>query len=490
MAARVIVTAALVVFIAAGLATVLALGVGGNPSNKEPIAEKRYSLQEYPCLKPAASWRCARLVTPDGFELEVRRLVAAEPDSSVPLIYLQGGPGLDAGFSSSDLEYWQSWRDFAGLKRDLVLMQRRGTDPNSPWRCSQYERLGRKLLGRSVSLQEEFELGRTALSQCLDSLPGFNPRHFGTRQNRADLEALVRLWDFTEFHLYGASYGSRLAIAAADISGLNTLVLDAVYPPGKGGVAEWPTLFGGALDRFAAACESDTSCHEMWQQYYLGRNLDRHNVLEQLHSSLDYLARFPVQVDVMLEGLPQRVVLNDHRFMAAFFAASYRRDRWASAVQAIAAARTRDRKALAPLIERYANQVVSTSVNSLAFFAVDCRDNLPGEEDTYEERVASLGFAGQYVERGWRDQMCHLWPSAEPPVIPTLTNNVRVAMVNGVSDPITPAYWAVQLQKQWADSELTLYPRTGHVVMGEQPCALEQLEIVLSGEQSRFSACP
>ncbi|UTF61034.1 alpha/beta fold hydrolase [Gilvimarinus sp. DA14] len=451
-----------------------------------------YGFSEYPCadaLRIDLAWRCARLTTPEGFILEVRRLKGDGSDGKAPLIYLQGGPGVDAGFSPKELQSWQSWRDFAGLERDLILMQRRGTSPDSRWRCPQYESLGRKLLAQSLSLQREFELGRATLLQCLETLNGFDPRQFGTWHNRADLAALVRLWDFTEFNLYGASYGSRLAIAAADLPGLNTLVLDAVYPPGVGGVAQWPSVFGDSINRFAAACASDQACRTAWRQYYPQQVLNRDNLLAALSNTLEYLARLPVQVDVSLDGLPQRVAINDQRFIAAFFAASYRRDRWALAVRAMAGAPQRARKDMVPLIERYANQVVSESVNSLVFLAVDCRDNPLGTKQDYQQQVKQLAGLGRYLERGWNDQVCHLWPKADPPAVPNLPERVKVIMINGAFDPITPSHWAEQLQSSWQGSELTVFPATGHVVMGENPCVLAQLEALLSGQRRRLENC-
>lgn len=485
---------ATVVALLGAVVLAIAMWFSTQPRSDKASAETTgYQYRVHPCKPGLPEWECGQLLTPNGFKLAVRRLVySGEDKKSAPLFYLQGGPGLDADFSEPGLRYWQSWRDYAGLKRDLIVMQRRGTDPQSSLWCREVERLGKQFLAQRITPAKESRLAKKALLDCLATKPLFDPRAFGTRHNLADLQALIEQLELNQFHLFGVSYGSRLAIAAAATSGLQTLVLDSVYPPGTGGVATWPVVLGQAIDRFASACRSQPDCVKAWQEAYPNAPLDRDQFISRLQSALDYLARLPVKVDITLDGLPQRVLVSDHRFIAALFAASYRRDRWPLAIRAMAGAPRRDRDAMAPLIERYANQVVSTAVNSLAFMAVDCRDNPIGSERDYRQLLATRPLLKPYLENAWQEQMCHDWPQAEPPLWPQWEKNVRrpkVVIVAGEFDPITPARSAEDLVQRWPQSQLTQYSGIGHGVMGEKPCVLAQLESVLSGRSRAFAAC-
>ncbi|MCP8898889.1 alpha/beta hydrolase [Gilvimarinus xylanilyticus] len=485
---------AAVIALLGAVALAIAVWFGAQTSPEQTSAETTgYQYRAAPCNPALADWECGQLLTPDGFELAVRRLAyKGEDKKAAPLFYLQGGPGLDADFSESGLRYWESWRDYAQLKRDLIVMQRRGTDPQSSLRCRGVERLGKKFLAQSIPPAQESRIAKKALLDCIAAKPLFDPQAFGTRHNFADLQALIEQLGLSQFHLFGVSYGSRLAIAAAATPGLQTLVLDSVYPPDAGGVASWPVVLGQAIDRFASACGSQPECVSAWQQAYPDVPLNRDQFISRLQSALEYLARLPVKVDIALDGLPQRVLVSDHRFIAALFAASYRRDRWSLAIRAMAGARKRDREAIAPLIERYANQVVSKAVNSLAFLAVDCRDNPIGLERDYRQLLVQRPLLKPYLESAWQDQICHDWPLAEPPHWPRWENDVgrpKVVIVAGEFDPITPARWAEGLAQRWPQSQLTQYSGIGHGVMGEKPCALAQLESVLSGQSRAFAVC-
>ncbi|HEV8076896.1 MAG TPA: alpha/beta fold hydrolase, partial [Marinobacter sp.] len=162
---------------------------------------------------------CATLRTPDddgAFALPVVVLrYEGEDRRPQPLLYLQGGPGASAGIDSEQgLWSWYHFREFAGLKRDLVLMDRRGTGASRPrFVCRDYERQGRQIMGQAVTAEAENRAALETLEHCLQhELVGFDPARFGTRASARDVRALMALLQpDTQWHLLGVSYGTRLA---------------------------------------------------------------------------------------------------------------------------------------------------------------------------------------------------------------------------------------------------------------------------------------
>jgi len=415
---------------------------------------------------------------------------------TAPLLYLQGGPGAGADINSVNaLQRWRVWRDYAGLQRDLILLDRRGTGGSKPKPvCPAYERFSRQALKRNLSLQQEWTEAQSVLNRCLDGMPGFNPEHYGSVISAADINQLGRALGIDRWHVLGVSYGSRLALALeSDRAGgqggprLDSLILDSVYPPQHGGLIDWPDTLARALNGFYKACSGDQDCQQAWQAQPFAKPISAATIQTALMEALQQLRQAPMQVDVQVTGLPQRIVVNDHRLLAAVFAASYHRHRWADVITALAAIQKRDRPAVANLMQLFVSQALSDSVTSFTFMAVDCRDNPLGEPQQYTAAVSRHPQLAPYLTGMWQGQICHQWPAAKPLTLPKPP--ARVALLAGEFDPITPASWARELHRHWPNSHLSEFKAIGHHVLGSKSCALAQLELYLNGKQHTFKKC-
>ncbi|WP_041523519.1 alpha/beta hydrolase [Gilvimarinus agarilyticus] len=455
--------------------------------------------QEAPC-PPATDVEvtCGRWHTPGGqFKLPVVVVHYRGADKQAePILYLQGGPGAGADINDGRaLERWRDWRDFAGLRRDLVLIDRRGTGASTPLPvCHAYERFSADVLRRNLSLQQEWLEARQVLQQCLTSMPEFHPLDYGTRVSAKDIYSLGHALGVKRWHVLGVSYGSRLALALqaeslANSEGpeLASMVLDSVYPPERGGFIEWPGTLARALAGFYNACSEDVDCQSAWRRHNPGEPVSAQALEAALFNGLATLRTMPMQVDVRVDGLPKRMVVNDHRFLAAVFAASYHRHRWADVVSALSAVRERDRAPLQQLMQLFVSQALSDSITSLTFMAVDCRDNRLGTQREFSAELARHGPLRPYLEGMWQDQICLQWPTGHPLELPPPPQ--RVALLAGEFDPITPASWARELQRQWPLSKLTEFEGIGHHVLGSKSCALAQLEAFLAGRREQWEAC-
>jgi pimeloyl-ACP methyl ester carboxylesterase len=130
------------------------------------------------------------------------------------VVSLEGGPGyaVTPGRSSRvDL-----WRPISG-RRDLVLVDLRGTGGSAALRCGAFSRPYRRYVARA--------------GRCAEQL-GPKRDLFSTSQAVQDLEAVLRALNAGKIDLYGDSYGTYAAQAYAlrYPERLRSLVLDAAYP--------------------------------------------------------------------------------------------------------------------------------------------------------------------------------------------------------------------------------------------------------------------
>lgn len=463
---------------------------------------------------------CGELLTPlsaGNFTLPVVRIRdhSAEHRSD-PVIYLPGGPGGSAGLSEEGIHHWINWLAYAQLGRDLILMEPRGVGLSQPrLACAAYDQLSLKLLKQNASLQQELAESYALLEQCFAQrkTSGQQAGYYTTAHNAADVQALIGL--FAEknpaeqaWNLLGVSYGSRLAmVTAQDFPLVRSVILDSPYPPPYGGLHGWPALFERSLQRFFQWCAATTSCQ--------GESAHPPSI-ERLFLALKSLRAQPVTLTIRRwDGEPPiDLVLNDHRFLSAIFAALYSvydRDKIVPAIEAIiqyqsdyfienvdtteirsegrlenqlegrtqrrmAGIREDRRAALEALVEPFINNVFTEDFNSLVFFAVDCHDHPVLPEADYLQQIEKHPLFADYMRDLWRYQTCHFLSPADAATIqlddlpqqPTL-------LLAGTLDPITPPEWAQELHRQWSNSQLIMRDDIGHAVISSDACVHRHL---------------
>lgn len=438
--------------------------------------------------------RCGELHTPESsgtFRLPVVRILNTSPDRrSDPVIYLQGGPGGSAQLNDEGIEYWLNWLIYADLKRDFILMDPRGVGRSKPaLTCSAYDRFSLNALRYNLTQQQELEQGYAVVEQCFEGLArsGFKPEYYGTEITAQDLRALMLLLssqnpEYESWNLLGVSYGTRVAITAAnEFPSVRALILDSVYPAGYGGLQSWPALFDQSLRNFIAWCDTDRSCTPA----------DSAPMIDRLAQALQVLREHPINIHIPRWNgeAPLDLVLNDYRFLSAVFSATYSKHEWIYISGAIDAAINGERARLQTLIETFINNAFSDSFYALAFMAVDCSDHPISPLADYEDSLKRYPLFAEYTADLWQYQACHFL-SAEgekPGLAPPLKQ--PSLLLAGALDPITPVAWARDMHQHWASSQLVILKDIGHAVINSDACIHENLRKFLDAPQQPFTAC-
>ncbi len=469
--------------------------------NSPTVDNENYRFVKVSCWFDAdwqASITCGELHTPAPQGQFVLPVVILHTDSSAaqpdPIVYLQGGPGASAGLHSEGIKRWLSWMRLANTRRDLILVDTRGTGRSKPALvCADYNRENQKLMRENKTLSDELASSYAVTAQCFNSAAKNNSnldyRYFSTTLSAQDLRALMAQLEYPEWNIIGVSYGTRLALEvsrqeqlAPQGVRLKAMVLDSIYPAGFGGVQTWPQVLDAAMQNFFTGCAEQLACAKK-----IG--LSKNNLQELFVSALRRLRETPVSLTIRHWGgdAPMYWLVNDHRFLSIVFAGIYDPADWPKIIDAIVGVHQGRNDLLKPLAEPYLNNSVSADFNSLTFTAVDCADNPVLSETDYSAAVASYPLLQDYTRDQWRYQLCHELRSVTPlqlvqPQTPTL-------ILAGAKDPITPLSWAKDVHQRWPETQLHINENLAHSVLGSDVCVLESLGQFFDHPHAAFTAC-
>lgn len=189
----------------------------------------------------------------DTIKLAVYRIPSTsatpEPD---PVVYLEGGPGgsgapIVAEFATGSTAYLRD-------RSDIIVIDQRGTGFSQP-----------ALFCPEVFMADAEDGDLVAAHQaCHDRFVGDGVRFadYNSAYNAQDINAIRQALGYTEWNLYGLSYGTRLALTVMrDVpQGVRSVILDSVFPPEINGLSETPYVSYWAIEQIASNCAADADC--------------------------------------------------------------------------------------------------------------------------------------------------------------------------------------------------------------------------------------
>jgi pimeloyl-ACP methyl ester carboxylesterase len=358
-----------------------------------------------------------------------------------PVLFLAGGPGQSAIELAGPVS-----RILArlGNRRDLVLIDQRGTGRSAPLRCA--EDAPTQPLAQSADPARM--VGR--LRECraeLQKLPQGDLRHYATWVAMQDAEAVRLALGVAQVNLVGGSYGTRAALdyLRQFPQAVRRVVIDGVAPPDMVLPVAFSTDNQAALDAVWAACEITPRCQARyprlradWQALLAG--LPREvsvaqpvtGQVERLTVTRDMvlgLARVPLYVPALASALP----------LAVSEGAQGRFEPLMGLSSAMASGS-------------------SGKLYSGMHFSVVCAEDLPRLAQAGDRPGAEFGdvFARQYRE------ICADWPRGEvPAAFYTMPASTAATLVlSGGADPVTPPRHGERVAK-------ALGPKARHVVVAQ-----------------------
>lgn len=338
---------------------------------------------------------------------------------------LEGGPGFavtdSAGFYATDGAAYRQ-------KRDVVLVDMRGTGGSNPLHCTALEAKARAHPAAPMYPPALVAECARALSAMADL------RQYGTAAASRDLEGVREALGYERIDLNALSYGTTLALRyiADHPDRVRTAVLTGTVPAGMTPPAHHAAAAERGLRLLLAACAADVACARQYP--------DPRAELDRATNRLG-----PDTAPVFMEKLRTLLYLPaTARGVPKFIHDA------AEGLPALASRGGGDR-------------VFADGL----YLAVTCAESMARmdlEAAMAESRATRFG--AYRLER--QQQACAQWPVAppDPKLFATDRYEVPVLFFSGALDPVTPTEWTLAASRMFRHSKVVVVPDGGHVLEG------------------------
>ncbi len=392
---------------------------------------------------------------------------ATAPD---PILYLSGGPGASV-LETLQYAFDSAYAPVLDLGRDLILFDQRGVGRSRPaLDCPAAVDLSLELLdyvdpahpdaGR-LTKQAMFDLVVDSFLDCQADLSGVaDLSAYNSAASAADVHDLQRVLSYKLMNLWGASYGTRLALTVMRDypEGIRSVVLDAVYPPDVDLFAEAPANARRALDRLFESCAVNAVCNERFPELH-----------DVFFTTIARLNAEPVMTSVFdpLTGEDVDAVMNGDVLFGVVFQLLYDTDLRFSLPQLIYDASQDNFEALNNFRSLLLAQRMVSSRGMM--FSVQCHEELvfssmttSQEADGEEFEIAE--FFGNSVLGQLSYRVCEHWGAGQATAVENqpVTSPIPTLVIAGEFDPITPPAWGQHAAATLSQHYVFTYPGVGH----------------------------
>ncbi|MFT5693901.1 MAG: pimeloyl-ACP methyl ester carboxylesterase, partial [Oceanicoccus sp.] len=276
----------------------------------------------------------------------------------------------------------------------------------------------------------------------------------------ADLEALRNALNAEKINLWGASYGTRLAqlYMRSHANRVRTAVLDGVVPFKPSYIQTQAAHATASLNTLVDDCQQSPDCAKAFPFFNPIALLDR------LSASQDITYRHPVTGAITNTRTSRSVVAQtifsnlyktqSRAFIPWILTQAVEHNQWGP---------------MATLALDTGEYIGSKSLYSGAYFSIVCsgelRRNTPGMAYTDTSSPDYAFFKG--LPRKQLNSICTDWPVSDiPEALPypdIATSEIRVLMISGALDPITPPEMADAIDDEFPNNRHVVIVKGGHI---------------------------
>ena len=382
---------------------------------------------------------------PQGMQIDLHVVVIpalARQKLPDPIFFFAGGPGQSAIGLAGTIEHLASR---LGARRDLVLIDQRGTGHSAPLQCdvpAPDEGLARVLdRARLVA-------GLDACRATLQKLPWGDLRFYTTTIAMADADAVRAALGADQVDLLGVSYGTRAALEYLRVypRHVRRVVIDGVAPPDMVLPESDDVDAQAAMQALFRDCAAEKACAQA------------HPALAQSWQSL--LASLPRAVDVAdpVTGAPRHFTLTAEALRNLVHSPLYSPALGAMLPHAIDEAAAGRFGPLLALSSSTSEQPADISEGQ--HFSVICAEDVP-------RMAPATGPASDQGAQGLYRAVCAHWPRGDvPAAFYTIPKSASpVLLLSGGLDPVTPPRHADRVAKALgSQARSVLVANNGHNV--------------------------
>lgn len=374
---------------------------------------------------------------------------------------ITGGPGQSAIDNAASFG-----RTFAKIRetRDILLIDQRGTGRSNLLACPEDKTLSPLALDdRSINYLEETK-------KCLNQLDG-NVAMYGSVNAISDFESVRNFLGYKKLHIYGISYGSRMAqlYMRHHDEAIQTATLDGVVPMQQSVLA-----IGMAIDRGLQSvfdqCKKDSFCNKEFPD---------------LETTFDTLTRqltaLPINTPVYhpLTGEPDSFLITRDKLFGIIRLSMYSPSSRALLPLAITQATKGNYQPILGLFSLMMGGIdLATGMHNSVICSEDIHRVTPEMLAQINESYAATTMYKAMSEA------CSVWPSnkVDEKFSSPISSSIPTLLLSGYFDPATPPSWATLAMVNMANAKHFIAPYSSHGV-AYQTCANDLIaELVELGE--------
>lgn len=386
-------------------------------------------------------------------DLNIVVLPALSPDPEPdPIFLFAGGPG---GAVAEGATKGTDPGDFDGLreKRDIVLVDQRGTGGSHPLRCQMVDPTDLQAVLSDFLPSEAVESCRAELEKTSDLTL------YTTSIAMDDIDE-VRAWlGYETINLMGGSYGSR---AAQVYLRRHPETVRSAVLQGTVGMDQHLPLYHArdhkrSMDMLIEACERDSDCNATFPEFR-----------SDFEAVLSRLEKAPVKVTVKhpATGVTSEVEVHRQPFGELLRTQLYQPLFAADIPIIIQAAAAGDFEPFVLATLPWQMQVVQSLYLGM-FLSVTCAEDLPFVTADEAIRETEGTYLGDFRIRNQK-RACDLWPRGEAAsgFHEPIESSIPTLLVSGDFDPVTPPSWGEAAGRHLPNSLHVLIPEGHHGILG------------------------
>jgi len=384
----------------------------------------------------------------DGKRIDIHFAILPAIKNTHPgeaLLAIAGGPGQSAIENAAGFNRMLSK---VRQQRDILLIDQRGTGQSNILSCDDDTT-------ELLSMNDD-DIDVIAMTEkCLADIDA-DITQYGSNSALKDFEAVRKFLGYQKLHLYGISYGTRMAqlYMRHYPEALLTVTLDGVVPMQQSVVAIGSSIERG-LNVLWRDCKSTPACQQQFPEL-----ADEFNKVDML------LAKAPIsqQVRDPLTDELSDFLLTRGKFSGAIRMAMYMPNIRALIPHAINQAAQGNYQ---PILGIYTLTADSTGIAIGMHASVVCGEDIHRITSQMRKDAKDSYISGNMLEG--LEKTCQAWPmpSESENFSEPIHSDIPTLLLSGELDPATPPNWGALAQEKLTHSKHFIAPYATHGVAGQ-----------------------
>ncbi|ABN63743.1 alpha/beta hydrolase [Shewanella baltica] len=399
---------------------------------------------------------------PDGKQIQVHYVVlpaVKNVNHEEALLAIAGGPGQSAIDNAAGFDAMLSK---VRQQRDILLIDQRGTGRSNLLTCDEGAQ-------SPLSFDDDNADTLAETQKCLAKIDA-DVTQYGSLNAIKDFEAVRQHLGYKKLHIYGISYGTRMAQLYMRLypAHLATVTLDGIVPMQQS-VLEIGASIDRGFDLLFKDCQETTACHAQFPE--LKAEFD------QVAASL---AKAPVMENVYdpVTGEKTMLTMTRGKFYGSIRMALYQANVRALVPHAIHQAAKHN---FQPILGLYSLTTDNAGMAMGMHASVVCGEDMPRITPAMREQ-AQHSFMGKTMLEGL-EATCEVWkvPAVDDSFSEPISSDIPTLLLSGEIDPATPPSWGELAMEKLTNAKHFVAPYATHGV-AYQSCANNLIaDLVRSG---------